>query len=172
MPRPTVCILLCPKPDPLEQRAASELQRYIQELFGFKPRLVTRLPTSGQVLVLGTVSANRIGVERSAREIFPQQHAWIRAVRSILPGVCLCGRPGQGSIRCRPGLKADNQKCEIRCHQIQPDLSTVGEDPGRRSHLAGEGNPNLGRHGSRPNRYRLPRWPQRLRPRLAPRQGR
>ena len=73
MPRPTVHILLGPKPDPLEQRAASELQRYIQELFGFKPRLVKRLPTSGQVMVLGTGSSNPMLQE--TRKLGPQDYA-------------------------------------------------------------------------------------------------
>ena len=73
MPRPTLNILLGPKPDQLEQRAASELQRYVRELFGFKPRLIRRPPKSGHVMVLGTRSSNPL--LRETRKLGPQDYA-------------------------------------------------------------------------------------------------
>ena len=85
MPRPTLNILLGPKPDQLEQRAASELQRYVRELFDFKPRLVRRLPKSGHVMVLGTRSSNPM--LRETRKLGSQDYA-IRNLSSKRLEIC------------------------------------------------------------------------------------
>ena len=85
MSRPDVIIQLGPDPHPLEQRAASELQRYIRILFGFTAPLRRQLPRSGCAFCVGTADSNEM-LAGSPR--LPQEGYVVRRRRAGRVDVC------------------------------------------------------------------------------------